>query len=244
MRLLGESTDPRELERFRDMGSRWWDRDGPMRPLHNLNPTRIDWIRARLAKQLLQHPAVAGKLTILDIGCGGGLLSEPLARLGARVTAIDPNPELIDIARSHARGSGLDIDYQATTAEALAASGISFDVVCAMEVIEHVVDPAAFVAVSGSLLRPGGQLLGATLNRTLKSFGLAILGAEYVLGWVPKGTHQWEKFVTPDEFENHMENAGLRVVERTGLVYSPLGDRWKLSPDLAVNYMMAGVRED
>ncbi len=239
------SVDAAEIERFERLGEKWWDPDGPMRPLHKLNPARVDWIADTLALSL---PGVAQNglkgLKILDIGCGAGLLCEALSRLGASVTAIDPSIANIEIARNHAAKSGLEIQYQAVTAEAVAADGARFDVVCALEVVEHVVDPATFIATACELVRPGGLLFAATLNRTLKSFGLAILGAEYILRWVPEGTHQWEKFVTPDELEAAIENSGAHVTRRTGVVYTPFVDRWRLSNDMSVNYMMAAVRED
>ena len=243
MSVRSQSIDPGEIDRFERIGADWWNPRGSMRALHRLNPTRVAWI----GKMAVAHgDAAAGLrgLRVLDIGCGGGILAESLARLGASVTAIDPAPGNLDIARAHAEKSGLSIDYRGVSAEELAASGATFDIVCAMEVVEHVVDPAAFVGVACSMARPGGLFFAATLNRTLKSFGLAILGAEYILRWAPRGTHQWEKFVTPDELEIAMEDAGAPVVARTGVVYTPVLDAWRLACDMGVNYMMCGRRED
>ncbi len=239
------SVDAAELAKFARIGADWWDPDGPMRPLHRLNPVRVRWIRERAAAHfgLPGDPRPLSGLRALDIGCGGGLLTESLAGLGASATGIDPTASALDAARAHAEEAGLAIDYRAAPAEDLAAAGERFDIVCAMEVVEHVVDPRAFVATACSLVRPGGLLFAATLNRTLKSFGLAILGAEYILRWVPKGTHHWEKFVTPDELEDAMETAGAPVVDRVGVVYTPLLDTWRTSRDMDVNYMMAGARE-
>jgi 2-polyprenyl-6-hydroxyphenyl methylase / 3-demethylubiquinone-9 3-methyltransferase len=242
MSVQGRSIDAGEIDRFERIGEDWWNPRGSMRALHRLNPTRVAWIGKIAAAQFDVAAGLRG-LRVLDIGCGGGILSESLARLGAKVTAIDPAPGNLDIARAHAATSGLSIDYRAVSAEELAASGATFDIVCAMEVVEHVVDPAAFVGVACSMARPGGLFFAATLNRTLKSFGLAILGAEYILRWAPRGTHQWEKFVTPDELEVAMEDAGAPVVARTGVVYTPVLDAWRLSGDMGVNYMMAGRRE-
>lgn len=240
------SIDEAEVERFERLGGEWWDPRGPMRALHKLNPSRVAWIRERIGVHFDRpgRDVRLDGLRVLDIGCGGGLLSESLARLGAEVTAIDPAGGNIAIAARHAASAGLAIDYRAVSAEELAASGARYDVVCAMEVIEHVVDFRAFARLVCSLARPGGLILFATLNRTLKSFGLAIIGAEYILGWAPKGTHQWEKFVTPDELEDAVENAGAHVADRTGLIYVPVLDVWRAGRDLGVNYMMACVRED
>jgi 2-polyprenyl-6-hydroxyphenyl methylase/3-demethylubiquinone-9 3-methyltransferase len=244
MSTASPSIDPAELRRFERLGAQWWDPRGPMRPLHRMNPVRVEWIRRHVERHL---PAADGAglagLRILDIGCGAGLLSESLAGLGAQVTGLDPAQGNIAIARAHAEAGGLSIDYRADTAEALAATGAQFDVVCAMEVVEHVVDMAAFVATAGSLLRPGGLLFASTLNRTLKSFTLAIVGAEYVLRWVPKGTHQWEKFVTPDELRAAMDAAGIPTLERSGMAYTPVVDSWRLTRNLDVNYMVCGQRD-
>ena len=232
------SVDPADVERFERLGASWWDPRGPMRPLHQINPLRLRFVEDQLASA---HEGLDG-LRVLDIGCGGGLFSEALAAAGATVTGIDPSPGVIGVARAHAAESGLDIDYRDETAEALAATGAQFDVVCAMEVIEHVVDMPAFLATAGRMVRPGGWLFAATLNRTLKSFALAIVGAEYVLRWVPQGTHQWEKFVTPAELEDALEDAGLTACARAGVVYSPLRNRWSISRDTDINYMMAARR--
>lgn len=244
------TVDPRDIARFERLGDEWWDADGPMRMLHRFNPVRIAYLRDLLARHFL----VEGKrrdvrkgrpladLTLLDIGCGGGILSEPLARLGAHVTGIDPGAGNIEIARRHAERQHLAIDYRATTAESLRASGASFDTVLAMEVVEHVTDVPAFVATACAMVAPGGLFVAATLNRTLKSFALAIVGAEYVLSWLPKGTHRWEKFVTPRELTTAIGDAGLRTFDRTGIVYDLLRDAWQPSRDMDVNYMIAARR--
>jgi 2-polyprenyl-6-hydroxyphenyl methylase/3-demethylubiquinone-9 3-methyltransferase len=179
---------------------------------------------------------------MLDIGCGGGLLSEPLARLGADMVGADPAEANIEAARLHAADGGLAIDYRATTAEALAEAGERFDVVLAMEVVEHVADLNLFVELTGAMVKPGGLMIAATLNRTLKSFALAIVGAEYVLRWLPRGTHQWDKFVTPNELEIALARAGLRLIDETGVIYNPLADRWRLGSDMDVNYMVTAER--
>jgi len=180
---------------------------------------------------------------MLDIGCGGGILSEPLARLGAQMVGADPAEENIEAARTHAQASGVAVDYRAITAEELAEAGERFDVVLAMEVVEHVADVPAFVATCAAMVKPGGMMIAATLNRTLKSFALAIVGAEYVLRWVPRGTHQWDKFVKPEELEAAIEGSGLRVIGERGVIYNPFADRWQLSSDMDVNYMLEAARE-
>ena len=237
------SVDPAEVARFSALAAQWWDPDGKFSVLHRFNPVRIAWIRDQTTALLNREPVslkpLAG-LRLLDVGCGGGLLSEPMARLGASVVAVDPSEKNIRTAMTHAAEHDLTIDYRATTAETLAAGGERFDVVLAMEVVEHVIDPRAFVATCASMLNPSGLLFAATLNRTLKAFGLAIIGAEYVLGWLPKGTHQWEKFVTPAELEGWMGEAGLAVKGREGVVYNPLTGQWLRSRDMDVNYMLVG----
>ena len=239
------SIDTAEIERFSKLASTWWDARGPMAALHKLNPIRLGYIRDKAAERFDRDPkkldCLKG-LRMLDIGCGGGLLSEPLARLGAQMVGADPAEENIAVAKTHADESGVAVDYRDTTAEALAEAGEKFDVVLAMEVVEHVVDVKAFVATCASMVKPGGLMIAATLNRTLKSFALAIVGAEYVLRWLPRGTHQWDKFVTPQELERNFESAGLDVTGERGVIYNPFADRWQLSSDMDVNYMLVGAR--
>ncbi|MBI1201800.1 MAG: bifunctional 2-polyprenyl-6-hydroxyphenol methylase/3-demethylubiquinol 3-O-methyltransferase UbiG [Rhodopseudomonas sp.] len=239
------SVDTAEVDRFDRLAATWWDPRGPMASLHKFNPVRLGYIRDQAAAHFDRDPKKLDSLKglrMLDIGCGGGILSEPLARLGAAMVGADPAEKNIAIARAHAEDSGLEIDYRATTAETLAEAGETFDIVLAMEVVEHVVDVKAFVATCATMVRPGGLMIAATLNRTLKSFALAIVGAEYVLRWLPRGTHQWDKFVTPTELETAFERAGLDVVAERGVIYNPLADRWQLSSDMDVNYMLVASR--
>jgi 2-polyprenyl-6-hydroxyphenyl methylase/3-demethylubiquinone-9 3-methyltransferase len=239
------SIDTAEVERFSKLAATWWDPRGPMAALHKFNPLRLAYIRDQAAARFDRDPkkldCLKG-LRMLDIGCGAGILSEPLARLGASMVGADPAEENIEAAKAHAEATGVTVDYRATTAEALAGSNEKFDVVLAMEVVEHVVDVPAFVDSCASMVKPGGLLIAATLNRTLKSFALAIVGAEYVLRWVPRGTHQWDKFVKPQELERAIEDAGLDVIGERGVIYNPLADRWQLSSDMDVNYMLVGER--
>lgn len=234
--------DPREIAKFERIAAQWWDPDGPSAPLHRLNPARLAYIRDQVCARFSRDPrsgkALAG-LTAADIGCGGGLLCEPLARMGAAVVGIDPGAGNIEAARRHAAQVGLDIDYRVTTAEALAASGERFDVVLAMEVVEHVADRTAFLAACAELLLPGGLMLAATINRTPKAFALAIVAAERVLRWLPPGTHDYAKLVTPEELAASLQAAGLAVLDRAGVVFNPLTGDWKRSADTDVNYMMA-----
>jgi 2-polyprenyl-6-hydroxyphenyl methylase / 3-demethylubiquinone-9 3-methyltransferase len=240
------SVDPREVEQFARLAAQWWDPRGPMAPLHKLNPVRLAYVRDNIAAHFGRDANKLGclkGLRILDIGCGAGLLTEPLARLGAEMVGIDPAEKNIAVARAHAVESGAVVDYRDTTAEALAQEGERFDVVLAMEVVEHVNDVPSFIATCASLVKPGGLFFAATLNRTLKSFALAIVGAEYVLRWLPRGTHRWDKFVTPEELEEAIEDAGLRVTGERGVIYNPLADRWRLSADMDVNYMLVAARD-
>lgn len=239
------TVDTAEVERFARHAQEWWDPRGSMAALHKFNPVRIAYIRDNAAAHFGRDPKKLDCLTglrILDIGCGGGLLSEPLARLGALVVGADPAEDNILAARAHAEESGLDVDYRATTAEDIAEANEKFDVVLAMEVVEHVTDPELFVRICASMVKPGGLFIAATLNRTLKSFALAIVGAEYVLRWVPRGTHQWDKFVTPEELEHAVESAGLNVTGERGVIYNLFADRWELSSDMDVNYMLMAER--
>jgi 2-polyprenyl-6-hydroxyphenyl methylase/3-demethylubiquinone-9 3-methyltransferase len=235
------TVDAAEVARFSALAATWWDTRGKMAPLHKLNPVRLAYIRDATCQHFGRDPKRVGCLAglrILDIGCGGGILSEPLARLGASVLGADPSTTNIEVAKLHAAQSGLAIDYRATTAEALSEAGERFDVVLAMEVVEHVADVDLFVRKCADMVKPGGLMVAATLNRTIKSFALAIVGAEYVLRWLPIGTHQWDKFITPAELETTLEEAGLRVIGESGVVYVPFADRWRLSDDSDVNYMM------
>ena len=239
------TVDQDEVERFSRIAGQWWDVRGPMAALHKFNPVRVAYIRDRAAahfgRDANRLDSLAG-LRMLDIGCGGGILSEPLARLGASVVGADPSESNIAVARQHAAQSGLSIDYRNVTAEALEAAGESFDVVLAMEVVEHVTDPGLFVEIAAGMVKPGGLLFVATLNRTVKSFALAIVGAEYILRWLPRGTHQWDKFVTPNELEIAIEQAGMQIKAETGVIYNLLGDRWQLSADMDVNYMVVAEK--
>ena len=239
--------DPAEVAKFEAMAAEWWDPNGKFRPLHLMNPCRLDYITAQIAAEYGRdlHSANPFKgLRILDIGCGGGLLSEPMARLGATVVGADAAPRNIPVAQLHAAEQGLTIDYRHTTAEDLAAAGEVFDVVLNMEVVEHVSDPQAYLTACRSLLKPGGLMVCSTLNRNAKSFLMAIIGAEWVMRWLPKGTHDWAKFITPDELQAMIEKAGLTPVDRKGMVFNPLGWSWSLSArDLSCNYVTTSVRQ-
>jgi 2-polyprenyl-6-hydroxyphenyl methylase/3-demethylubiquinone-9 3-methyltransferase len=239
------TVDAAEVARFSALAATWWNTRGEMAALHKLNPVRLAYIRDATCQQFGRDAKLVGCLSglrILDIGCGGGILSEPLARLGAAVLGADPSVTNIEVAKLHAAQSGLAIDYRATTAEALSEADERFDVVLAMEVVEHVADVDLFVRKCADMVKPGGLMVAATLNRTLKSFALAIVGAEYILRWLPIGTHQWDKFVAPAELETALEEAGLRVIAERGVVYTPFADRWRLSDDIDVNYMMVADR--
>lgn len=240
------TVDDAELAKFARMAADWWSPTGKFRPLHKFNPTRLGYIKREVSRHFGRDERSGrafDRLTMLDIGCGGGLLSEPLARLGATVTGADASATNIEVAKIHAETSDLTIDYRATTAEAIAANGETFDVVLAMEIVEHVADVNLFLTECARMVKPGGLLFVATLNRTPKSFALAIIGAEYVLRWLPVGTHDWHKFVKPAEIVAPVEAAGLSIVEKMGVAYNPLLDRWSLNArDLDVNYMVLAER--
>ena len=244
--MAPNTVDSAEIERFSAMAAEWWDTSGPMAALHRLNPVRLAWIKEQVSTTFGRDPKDAqaySGLRFLDVGCGAGLVAEPFRRLGADLVAIDPSEKNIEIARLHAAGSGLAIDYRATTAEALAAAGETFDVVTALEVVEHVTDVPAFVGTCASMVRPGGVMIAATINRTAKAFLLAIVGAEYVLRWLPRGTHHYDKLVTPKELRGAFEAGGLSLGAETGVMYVPIADHWRLSSDMDVNYMMAAERK-
>ena len=228
----------KEARHFGAMAADWWDPNGSSAMLHKLNPVRLCYIRDMIDQhwQADEHGfrPLTGK-NALDVGCGAGLLAEPLARLGAKVTAVDAAPELIEVAKAHAEGQGLAIDYRATGVEEV---GGKFDLVTAMEVVEHVADIGIFIGRCAAMLKPGGMMVVSTLSRTWKSFALAIVGAEYILRWLPRGTHRWDKFVTPDELAKYLLDNRLTITEQTGVVYSPFADKWSLASDMDVNYMV------
>lgn len=240
------TVDPAEVAKFEAMAAEWWDPNGKFKPLHMLNPCRLDYITGQIAAEFdrdLASPLPFKGLRLLDIGCGGGLLSEPMARLGAEVVGADAAPRNIPVAQVHAVQSGLNIDYRHTTAEAMAAAGEQFDVVLNMEVVEHVADPLAYLTACQQLLMPGGLMICSTLNRNAKSYLMAIIGAEHVMRWLPKGTHDWKKFITPDELLDLIRKAGLDPVDKKGMVFNPISWSWSLSArDLSVNYVTASVK--
>ncbi|MCT2541015.1 bifunctional 2-polyprenyl-6-hydroxyphenol methylase/3-demethylubiquinol 3-O-methyltransferase UbiG [Sedimentimonas flavescens] len=246
MQGAASSIDPAEVAKFEAMAAEWWDPNGKFKPLHMLNPCRLDYITTQIAAQFgrdLKVPRPFEGLRILDIGCGGGLLSEPMARLGATVVGADAAERNIPVARLHAEQSGLEIDYRHCAAEDLAAAGEQFDVVLAMEIIEHVAVPQDFVNTCAGLLKSGGLMLCSTLNRNAKSYMIAIVGAEQIMRWLPKGTHEWSKFITPDELYGLIRASGLDPVDRKGMVFNPLAWRWSISDrDLSVNYVTASVK--
>ena len=241
----GASVDEREVAQFAARAEAWWDTGGPFRPLHALNPTRIAYVRDRIAAHFGRDrddfEPLSG-LSLLDVGCGGGLLAEPMTRLGARVVGIDAGGENVRAAAGHAAQAGLAIDYRGTTVEALASGGERFDVVLNMEVVEHVADVDAFLGASAALVKPGGAMVVATLNRTPKAFALAIVGAEYLLRWLPRGTHDWRRFLRPSELAKLLRDHGLEIEELTGVAYNPLSGAWRLTRDLDVNYMVFAVK--
>jgi len=234
------TVDPAEIAKFSRLSAEWWDPTGRMAPLHKINPHRVAFIRDAACRKFDRNPKSLGSLTglrMIDIGCGAGLLCEPFTRLGAQVIGIDPSATNIAAAKLHAEKSQLLIDYRNTTVEAMDPRE-RFDIVLAMEVIEHVTDVGAFLGRCATMMKPTGIMVVATLNRNWKSFALAIVGAEYVMRWLPRGTHQWDKFVTPEELTRHLQNSKLAVTEQAGLVYNPLADKWNLSADMDVNYMV------
>lgn len=242
MHAHATTLDPAEVEKFSRIADEWWDPKGKFRPLHIMNPTRLAFITEQLAARFgrnLDEPQPLKGLRLLDIGCGGGLLSEPMARLGAQVVGVDASEKNIAVARLHAQQSALTIDYRATTAEALADAGERFDIILNTEVIEHVQDPALLINACGRMLKPGGMMIITTLNRTAKSFALAIVGAEYVLRWLPRGTHDWKRFLKPSEIARMLRAAGLDHLHSAGMTFDPIRNRWSLSDDLSVNYLMA-----
>lgn len=233
--------DQNEVDRFSAMAAEWWDPTGKFKPLHKFNPVRLAYLRDTVCAELGRDPRSARPLEglrVLDIGCGGGLLSEPVARMGASVIGADPSERNIGIASTHARESGIAVDYRAVTAETLADAGEMFDIVMNMEVVEHVADVEFFLSTCASMVKPGGLMFVATINRTMKAMALAILGAEYVLRWLPRGTHQYEKLVRPEEIEKPLAASGMEVFKRTGVFFSPLTNQWNLSKDMDVNYML------
>jgi 2-polyprenyl-6-hydroxyphenyl methylase/3-demethylubiquinone-9 3-methyltransferase len=242
----GSSVDPAEVERFSRIAAEWWQVKGKFAPLHRFNPVRLGFIRNTCLQRFGRDATLARPfegLRLLDIGCGGGLLSEPMARLGFDVTGVDASARNIGAASTHAAEQGLVIDYRCDTAENLLAAGAGpFDVILNMEVVEHVADPRAFLQDTASLLAPGGVMVIATLNRTLKALALAKVGAEYVLRWLPAGTHDWNKFLRPEEVRGHLAGAAVEVKGPFGVVYSPLSDSWALGADTSVNYMMTAER--
>ncbi len=240
------TASPEEIARFSALAEAWWDPDGEFKPLHRLNPTRIRFIRDRVARHFRRDPHAPRPLdglTLLDIGCGGGLLSEPMTRLGARVTGIDAGERIIGVARVHADQLGLDIDYRCGSPEHLSAAGEApYDVVLNMEVVEHVTDVRLYFSACSKLLKPGGVMILSTINRSLKALALAKIGAEYVLRWLPAGTHDWRKFVRPSELARELRASGVEVVEFKGMSYDPLGGSWRLTDDLSVNYLACARR--
>ena len=246
MQASQTSVDPAEIAKFQAMATEWWDPNGKFKPLHMLNPCRLDYITQQIAEEFdrdLASEAPFLGLRILDIGCGGGLLCEPMARLGATVVGVDAAERNIPVATTHAEQSGLTITYRHDTAEALVDEGAEFDVVLNMEVVEHVEGPLEYLTACQRLLKSGGIMICSTINRNAKSFAMAIVRAEYIMRWLPKGTHQWSKFITPDELFTLIENAGLDPVDRKGFVFNPISWQWRLSDrDLSVNYVTTSIK--
>ena len=247
MQAPQSTVDPAEIAKFEAMAAEWWDPNGKFKPLHMLNPCRLDYITSQIAGEFdrdLTDPEPFKGLRLLDIGCGGGLLCEPMARLGAEVTGADAAAGNLPVARLHAEQTGLTIDYRHTTAEDMAAAGEQFDVVLNMEVVEHVADPLSYLTATKDLLKPGGLEICSTINRNPKSYAMAIFGAEVVMRWLPRGTHEWHKFIAPDELCDLLSKAGLTPVDRKGFVFNPLSWNWSISDrDLSVNYVTASIKD-
>ncbi len=242
---MTKTVDNEEVEKFDAIAGEWWDPNGKFGPLHRINPTRLSYIRGQIVNHVVADSRSMKPLSgvsALDVGCGGGLVTEPLTRLGAKVTGIDPSPETITAARDHAEKLGLDIDYIAATTEDLTSSGRMFDCILALEVIEHVPDVTGFLISCAGLLKPGGILILSTLNRTTKSYALGIVTAEYILGWLPRGTHRWSRFITPDELQNKLNEVGLDAKDVKGLALNPLSGEWTLSEDCSVNYFITATK--
>ncbi|TCR89795.1 bifunctional 2-polyprenyl-6-hydroxyphenol methylase/3-demethylubiquinol 3-O-methyltransferase UbiG [Rhizobium sp. BK376] len=239
--------DQSEVDRFSAMAAEWWSPTGKFKPLHKFNPVRLAYIRDRACENFSRDPKTARPLEglrVLDIGCGGGLLSEPIARMGASVVGADPSEKNIGIASTHAKASGVAVDYRPVTAEQLAEAGESFDIVLNMEVVEHVADVEFFLSTCAKMVRPGGLMFVATINRTMKAAALAIFAAENILRWLPRGTHQYEKLVRPEEIEKPLAAGGMEIIARTGVFFSPLQNEWNLSKDMDVNYMLLARKLD
>jgi 2-polyprenyl-6-hydroxyphenyl methylase/3-demethylubiquinone-9 3-methyltransferase len=237
----GATLDAAEIAKFSALAAEWWNPTGKMAVLHRFNPVRLGYIRDEVVRHFSRDERSLTPLKglrLLDIGCGGGLISEPLSRMGAEVVGVDPSRTNIETCKIHSAQSGANVDFRCASAEDLHAAGETFDIVLAMEVVEHVADVNLFLSTCASMVRPGGLMFAATLNRTLKAYGLAIVGAEYVLGWLPRGTHDWKKFVTPQELEAGLRIGGVEPYRTDGVTYNPLFDRWSLARDTDVNYMM------
>ncbi len=245
-RPLDASVDADEVEKFSALADEWWDPEGSFQPLHKLNPARLGYIRDHICSHFsraTQEPKPLSDLRLADVGCGGGLLTEPMARLGANVTGLDASERNVMVARTHAERMGLEIDYRYTTVEAAAAAGEQYDVVLNMEVVEHVADVDSFLDASCALVAPGGLMFVATLNRTMKSFAFAIVGAEYVMRWLPRGTHDWRKFMRPSEMAHALRRGGLADTSFAGLAFDPLKSNWRVDErDISVNYMGCAAR--
>ena len=244
--LTSVSVDPREMESFSRMAHDWWNPSGMFRPLHVMNGARLDIIKEAVCAHYGRDPDAERPLDglrLLDIGCGGGLLCEPMARLGAQVTGVDALERNVKTAKTHAEQVGVAVDYRHGTIEQMVEAGeAAFDVVLNMEVIEHVANPADFTADCAAMVKPGGIMLCSTINRTFKAFAFAIVGAEYVLRWLPRGTHQYDKLVKPDELRRYLERAGMRVERQLGMSLNPLNETWRVSDDMSINYVTVATK--